>query len=60
MHIWIFEIEATLLYKNSHIELCDGYLIWITQYKVVAELLSFVSFLFTVDLIVSMHDQEWK
>ena len=54
MHIWIFEMEATLLYENSHIELCDGYLISVIQYKTVAELLSFVFLLFTGDLIVSI------
>ena len=54
MHIWIFELEGILLYKNSHIELCDDYLIWVIQYKAVAELLSFVFFLFTGDLIVSI------
>ena len=47
-------MEATLLYENSHIELCDGYLISVIQYKTVAELLSFVFLLFTGDLIVSI------
>ena len=47
-------MEATLLYENSYIELRDGYLIQVIQYKTVAELLSFVFFLFTGDLIVSI------